>query len=182
MTGPVLVSVFGSGNDVVQATTAARKEGFEIVDVFTPYAVHGLDRAMGLPPSRLPWVCFLLGLFGGVTITIFQYWASAVDWPINVGGKPWQSWLAFTPVTFEVVVLCGGVGTVLFFIFWAGLRPGLLSPVSDLRVTDDRFALMLRAGGPRYNRAAAEALLAPFRPLSIEERNLLPGGNAGKAA
>ena len=56
MTGRVLISVFESGNDVLEATRAAKKEGLEIVDVFTPYAVHGMDGAMGLAPSRLPWV------------------------------------------------------------------------------------------------------------------------------
>jgi hypothetical protein len=182
MTGRVLVSVFHSEDDIIQATRAANMEGLEIVDVFTPYAVHGLDRAMGLAPSRIPWVCFLLGLGGGLTMTIFQYWASAVDWPINVGGKPWQSWLAFLPVIFEVTVLCGGVGTVLFFLYWVGLRPGGQSPVSDLRVTDDHFALMLRATSPDFNRATVEQLLSRFHPISIEERDMAPGTTAGKAA
>jgi hypothetical protein len=177
MSDRVLVSVFQSEDDVVRATRAARKEGLEIVDVYTPYAVHGLDRAMGLPPSRLPWVCFLLGLFGGVSMTIFQYWASAYDWPINVGGKPWNSWPAFAPVVFEVTVLCGGVGTVLFFIAWVGLRPGRLSPMSDLRVTDDRFALVLRPTAG-FNRAKIDTLLSSFHPVHVEERELAPGGKA----
>jgi hypothetical protein len=102
----------------------------------------------------------------------FQYWASAVDWPINVGGKPWHSWPAFLPVIFEVMVLFAGVGTVLFFIGWAGLRPGRPSEVSGLRVTDDRFALAIRASGERFDRVAVDALLAPFHPVHIEERDL----------
>jgi hypothetical protein len=182
MSERVLVSVFKSEDDILEATRAARKEGLDIVDVFTPYAVHGMDRAMGLPPSRIPWVCFLLGLFGGLTIAIFQYWASAVDWPINVGGKPWHSWAAFTPVIFEVTVLCGGVGTVLFFIVWAGLRPGGQSPMSDLRVTDDRFALVLRPTSPGFNRAAVESLLSRFHPVSIEDRDIALVTRAGRAA
>jgi hypothetical protein len=168
--GRLLVSVFEREDDVVQATTAARKEGLEIVDVYTPYAVHGLDRAMGLPPSRLPWVCFLLGLLGAVTMTIFQFWASAVSWPINVGGKPWNSLPAFVPAIFEITVLCGGVGTVLFFFWWAGMRPGLQSAMSDTRVTDDRFALVLRQTGAAFNRSAVEALLKRFHAVHIEER------------
>ncbi|MQA31031.1 MAG: DUF3341 domain-containing protein [Luteitalea sp.] len=172
MTGPVLVSVFDQEQDILQATAAARQAGIEIVDVFTPYAVHGMDRAMGLGSSRLPWVCFLLGLFGAVAAAWFQYWASAVDWPINVGGKPWQSWPAFIPVIFELTVLFGGVGTVLVFIAWAGLRPGRSSPMAGFRVTDDRFALVVRplAAGP--DRSSVETLLGRFHPLSIEERDL----------
>lgn len=170
MSGRLLVSVFEREEDVVQATAAAQKEGLEIVDVYAPYAIHGLDRAMDLPPSRIPWVCFLLGLFGAVTMTVFQFWASAVSWPINVGGKPWNSLPAFVPVIFEVAVLFGGVGTVAFFIWWAGLRPGLQSPMSDLRVTDDRFALVLRQTGAAFNRSAVEALLRRFHAVRIEER------------
>ena len=171
MSQKVLISVFRNEDDVLKATAAARKQGLDIVDVYTPYAVHGLDRAMGLPPSRLPWVTFILGLTGALTMTIFQYWASAVDWPINVGGKPWHSWPAFAPVIFEVTVLLGGVGTVLFFLFWAGLRPGNQSPVGDLRVTDDRFALVLGQGAGS-NRGAAETLLRTFHPIAIEERTI----------
>ena len=171
MSQKVLISVFRNEDDILKATAAARKQGLDIVDVYTPYAVHGLDRAMGLPPSRLPWVTFILGLTGALTMTIFQYWASAVDWPINVGGKPWHSWPAFAPVIFEVTVLLGGVGTVLFFLFWSGLRPGNQSPVGDLRVTDDRFALVLGQGAGS-NRGAVETLLKTFHPIAIEERTI----------
>ncbi len=170
MSGRLLIGVFEREGDVVRATNAARNEGLDIVDVYAPYAIHGLDRAMGLQPSRIPWVCFLLGLLGAVTITVFQFWASAVSWPINVGGKPWNSLPAFVPVIFEVTVLCGGVGTAAFFIWYAGLRPGLQSPMSDLRVTDDRFALVLRQTGAAFNRAAGEALLKRFHAVHIEER------------
>jgi hypothetical protein len=172
--GRVLIGIFEDEDHLIKATNAAREAGLDIVDVFAPYAVHGIDRAMGLPPSRLPWVTFLLGLFGAVTMTVFQFWASAVSWPINIGGKPWNSLPAFVPVIFEVTVLCGGVGTVLFFIYWSGLRPGLQSPLTDLRVTDDRFALVLGQSKAGFNRQAADTLLSRFQPVSIQERDLTP--------
>lgn len=175
MSRPVIVSVFDREEHILRATAAARQEGFDIVDVFTPYAVHGMDQAMGLGRSRLPWACFALGLSGAAVTAWFQYWASAVSWPIDVGGKPWHSWPAFVPVVFEVMVLCAGVGTVLFFIGWTGLRPGRRSPVCDLRVTDDRFALAIRPSGGRFDRAGIEALLTPFHPVHIEERDLAAG-------
>jgi ActD protein len=181
MSRPVIVSVFEREDHILQATTAARQEGFEIVDVFTPYAVHGMDRAMGLSRSRLPWVCFVLGLSGAAFSAWFQYWASAVSWPIDVGGKPWHSWPAFIPIVFEVMVLCGGVGTVLFFIGWTGLRPGRQSPVSDLRVTDDRFALAIRPAADRFDRLAVDAMLNRFHAVHIEERDIpAPANRAGR--
>jgi len=166
-----LVAVFEREDDLLHATAAARNEGLNIVDAFAPHAVHGLDRAMGLPPSRLPWVCFVLGLFGAAAILLFQYWTTAVSWPINVGGKPWNSLPAFIPVTFEVMVLCAGVGTVVAFIWSSGLRPGRRSALSDLRVTDDRFALAIGETAA-FDRASIEKLLSPFHPVTFEERAL----------
>jgi molybdopterin-containing oxidoreductase family membrane subunit len=167
----LLISVFAREEDVIQATAAARKHGLEIADVFGPYASHRVDHAMGLRPTRLPWVCFLLGLSGAVTMAVFQYWATAVSWPINVGGKPWNSLPAFVPVTFEMMVLCAGIGTVAVFFYSTGLTPGRRSPLADLRVTDDRFALVLRATGAAADRAAVEGLLSSFHPVTIEERD-----------
>jgi len=167
--GPGLIVVFDHEADLLHATIAARKQGLPIVDAFTPHAVHGLDRAMGLRPSRLPWLCFLFGLLGAGAILLFQYWTTAISWPINVGGKPWNSLPAFIPVTFEVMVLCAGVGTVVAFIWSSGLRPGRQSALSDLRVTNDRFALAIGKTAA-FDRAAVEKLLAPFHPVTFEER------------
>ena len=173
MTWPLLVGVFEREEDLLHATAAARSAGLDIVDVFAPYAVHGLDRIMGARPTRLPWVCFVLGLLGAATALAFQLWSTVVSWPINIGGKPWNSLPAFVPVTFEVMVLCAGMGTVAAFIWVAGLRPGRRPALVDVRVTDDRFALVLRVtGAPSHHAAAARDLLARFRAVNIEEREI----------
>jgi hypothetical protein len=165
VTGRLFVTLFEREEDLLQAAEAARQRGLDIADVFAPYAIHGLDRIVGHRPTRLPLVCFLCGLTGAVGMGLFQFWTTTVSWPINVGGKPWNSWPAFVPVTFESMVLCAGVGVVLAFVVATGLRPGRQSPSSGLRVTDDRFALAFR-DTPAFDRAAVEALLARFRPVS----------------
>lgn len=170
MTGRVLVGVFEREEDVLQATVAARREGLRIVDVFGPYASHGLDRALGLPPSRLTRVCLLLGLLGAGAMILFQYWATAVSWPINVGGKPWNSLPAFVPATFETMVLFAGVGTVAAFLWSAGLRPGRPSRLSDLGVTDDRFVLVIRETAS-FDRSAVEAMLSGCHAVAIQQRS-----------
>jgi len=170
MTRRVLLSAFEREGDVLAATEACRKAGLKIVDVFTPYAVHGLDHAAGLAPSRLPWVCFALGLAGAAFKVWFEFWTSASSWPINVGGKPWNSLPAFVPVTFEVMVLFAGVSTVIAFLFVARLFPGRPAAVIDPAVTDDRFVLVVEQTDAAFDVAAVGRMLAGFGAVAIEER------------
>ncbi len=169
MTRTRVMCIFDREEDIVRAAAASRDRGFAIVDAYTPYPVHGLSAAMALPPSRLPWLCFWLGIISGAAMMLFQYWASAISWPTNVGGRPWNSFPAFVPVTFELVVLVAGVGTVAAFLVVAGLRPWRSADVPDARVTDDRFALVLIADGAEQ-RTSIDALMTRFRAVSIEER------------
>jgi len=142
--------VFVSEHDLLEAVGGVRAAGYRVVDAYTPFAVHGLDRAMGLRPSRLTWVCFLCGLVGFAFLTWFQYWSSALDWPVNVGGKPWNSWPAFVPVAFEATILFGGLGVVFALLVRCRLYPGRKAAVPAPRVTDDRFVLAVEdAGGAR---------------------------------
>lgn len=145
MSARIHKGVFVHENDLLRATKKVRERGYRIIDAFTPFAVHGLDRAMGLRDSRLTWVCFFCGAFGFLFMTWFQYWTSASDWPINVGGKPWNSWPAFVPVAFEGTILFGALGAVLALFIRARLRPGKTANMVHERVTDDRFVLVIES-------------------------------------
>ena len=101
----------------------ARRRG-SIHDVYAPYPVHGLDQAMGIRRSRLPFVTLLAGLGGLCFALAFQYYTAVFDWPLDVGGKPENSTLAFVPVCFELTVLFGGLGTVGAFLLRAPAVPG----------------------------------------------------------
>ncbi|MDZ7288944.1 MAG: DUF3341 domain-containing protein [candidate division KSB1 bacterium] len=170
MSRRLLVSVFGNEHDLLGATKAAREKGYEIVDVYTPYAVHGLDTAMGVRPTRLAYVCFALGLSGAVAKLGFQIWTSAWNWPVNVGGKPLISIPAFVPVTFEVMVLFAGVGTVLAFFLRSKLFPGKKPSVVYDRVTDDRFVLVLAETDAAFDVRKVREMFKPFGLLHLEER------------
>ncbi len=172
MSRRVLVSVFGSEEDILGATTQARERGYDIIDTYTPYAVHGLDAAMGITPTRLAYVCFALGLTGAVAKLGFQIWTSAWDWPVNVGGKPLVSIPAFVPVTFEVMVLFAGVGTVLAFFLVSRLFPGKKPKVVFPRVTDDHFVLVLDEKDASFDVRKVELMFKPYAPLHMEERVL----------
>jgi len=166
-----ILGSFAREEDVVAATEAARERGLTVLDVYTPYAVHGLDRAMGLEPSRLPWVCFLLGLAGAGLKVWFEYWASAVSWPVNVGGKPWNSLPAFVPITFEVMVLFAGVSTVVAFLWVADLRPWRRARLPHPAVTDDRFVLLLAVTNAAIPVGSITQLLELHHALEIQERD-----------
>ena len=160
------VAFFDDEHDVLSACGEARRRGMPIFDLYSPYALHGADEAMGLKPSRLTWVCFVAGLFGLVSMLGFQYWVSAVAWPLNVGGKPFNSLPAFVPVTFEFTVLCAGLVTVAALFAATKLWPGNQRAVLP-RVTNDQFALAIVAGAG-FDEAAARALCEQHHAVRLE--------------
>jgi hypothetical protein len=147
----LFLGVFQNEKDVLAAARAAHAAGYRIHDAFTPYAVHGLDEAIGLRPSRLPWVCFAFAVTGLSLAGLGQYWLSAVDWPLNVGGKPFNSLPAFLPAMFELMVLSAGVGTVVTLLARSGLLPGRELYLAHERATDDCFVLAVEAGGSGFD-------------------------------
>ncbi len=155
---PLLLGVFGSEEDLLAATAAARQAGWTIVDIYTPYAVHGLAETAGLRRNRLPWVCFAFAFTGFVLALWLQYWIGAIDWPLNVGGRPFNSLPAYLPVTFELTVLLGGLGVVVCMLVLNRLYPGKSGALPVPRATDDRFVLALAASGPGFDRGQAEAV------------------------
>ncbi len=143
MKSNTLVAVFDSDHAVLAAAQAARKRGFKIRDAYTPFPVHGMDEALGLPPSWLSRACFALGAAGLTFALSFQYWVSLFDWPMNIGGKPFDASPALIPIAFEITVLVSGVGTVLTLLVFRGLLPGRQPQVSGLGATDDKFLLVV---------------------------------------
>jgi hypothetical protein len=170
MSRRIVVGVFDDEVKLLGVTRQARAEGLKVIDVFTPYAVHGLDAAMGLRASRLPWVCFFAAIVGAALKLWFEFWTSMVDWPLNVGGKPWNSLPAFVPVTFEVMVLSAGVTTVFVFLVLARLRPGKRVALVYPGVTDDKFVLVLEESDARFDLRSVRRLFEKFGALAVEER------------
>ena len=177
MSDRVLVATFEHEDDLLAATRAVRGEGVRIVDAFTPYAVHGLDRAMGLRPSRLTWVCFVCGMAGALGMLWFEHWSASIDWRLNVGGKPWNSLPSDVPVAFEAAVLLAAFGTVLALFAVSRLFPGKQPQVIDPRVTDDRFVLVIDQADAAFDVAGMRRTLEQHHALAVEEKVTLPGGD-----
>lgn len=140
------VGFFDDPEELLKAGKAARERGFKNLDAYMPYFVHGINEALGIKRSWVPWATLTAGISGGSLGFLFQVWTSAVDWPLNVGGKPFISWPAFIPITFETTVLFAGV-TTLLALFAACRLPRSNPKVLDLRITDDRFALVVPIAG-----------------------------------
>ena len=142
-----VIGYFDEPATLIQATRQVRDARYQYFDVFSPYPIHGMDSAMGLKRSPIPFVTFIAGLTGGSLGFLFQYWTSAVDWPLNVGGKPFNSWPAFMPITFELTVLFAGLATAGAMLLFNGL-PNTRRKSFDPRLTDDQFALVIEAPLP----------------------------------
>jgi hypothetical protein len=170
MSQRILIATFLHESDLLAATGAVRGSGLKIVDAYTPYAVHGLEDAMGLKPSRLPWVCFIFGMLGALGMLWFEHWTAAQSWPLNVGGKPWNSLPSDVPVAFEAAVLLAGLGSVFALFLVSRLFPGKPAPALSPRITDDQFVLVIAEADAAFNVSAVAKLLEPFHAVGIEER------------
>jgi hypothetical protein len=143
-----VLAFFDTPDLLVEATAKVRDANYARWDVFTPYPIHGLDHAQGLKRSPIPFVTFIAGLTGCTIAFLFEYWTSAIDWPINVGGKPYNSWPAFVPIMFELTVLLAGLCTVGAMFAFNGL-PNIRRKIFDPSLTRDRYAIVIEAPVPK---------------------------------
>lgn len=147
MSRKYLLGVFNDEHDMVHAAQELKKAQVSIHDIFTPFPVHGLDGLLDIKRTRLPVVTMIAGTIGCSFALLFQYWVSVVNWPINVGGKAFNSFAAFIPVAFEITILFGAFITVGAFFFRAKLKPLLSPSVYHPGATQDKFVIALDANG-----------------------------------
>ena len=169
MTRRIIQGVFEREEDLLRAAEAVNLQGWPIVDIYTPYPMHGVDGVLGLKRSRLPRAAFVFGMLGLGVALWFQFWVSAFDWPLNVGGRPWNSLPAFVPVAFEMMVLFGGLGVVLAWLLVCRLYPGKMAVLPSLKVTDDRFVLEVREPGPEADPEVIRRVLRECNASSLQE-------------
>jgi len=139
--------IFDDEQPMLQAVKKIRESGAKIIDVLTPFPVHGLDPALSMKRSRIPWIGFFGGLLGGLLGFGFQAWVFTMDYPLVFGGKPFFSVPSFIPVTFECTILFAGLSMAGAFLIKSRLKPDRDFEPVDPRVTDDRFLILVDAGG-----------------------------------
>jgi hypothetical protein len=123
-------------------------KGIKVAEVFSPFPIHGIDPIIGVKNTRLGIMAFIYGLTGLMLATLGMRFFMITDWPMNIGGKPNESYLdnmlAFVPVTFEFTVLCAAHGMALTYFLRNKTLPGLPASNPDPRTTDDKFVMELR--------------------------------------
>lgn len=165
-----LVGIFKNESKLLAAVRSLRENHFQITDVYSPYAIHGIDEALNLRRSRLAWVAFVGGFFGLALALYFQFWTSVIDWPVNVGGKPDNSTLAFLPVAFEITVLLGGLTAVSAFFLRGRLFPGGRPKFVHPGITDDTFAVVLEHRDASFDEVGARKILNDFGATEVESK------------
>jgi hypothetical protein len=148
---PQVMAEFGSAPALLDGIRALRAEGVTRLDAHTPYEVHGLQELLGVPRSRLTWIALAAGLVFGGGAYVLQWWINVVDYPLNIGGRPYHSAPAFIPITFEMAVLFASAAALISALVLGGL-PRLWHPVFEIdgfeRASIDRFWLEAGAGEP----------------------------------
>lgn len=167
-----VIAEFESPAALLQAANKAREHGFTKMDGYTPFPIHGLDEAIGLPRTRLPLLIFLGGLVGCLGGFFMQYFIAVEVYPMNIGGRGLNSWPAWIPVTFEVTVLLSAITAVFGMLALNGF-PQPYHPVFHLdkfaRASQDRFFLCIESTDPKFDREQTRAFLLGLHPLEVSE-------------
>ncbi len=163
---------YADEQNLLVAARKVRDSGYTQTDAFTPFPVHGIDEALGIKPTILPFIVLCAGFTGLITALLMQWWTNGVDYKYIISGKPFGITPASIPVAFELTILFSAFTTFLGMIFLNKLprfsNPVFTNPRFD-RATDDRFFLYVNAADKYYNRESVKELLAGTHPDSLDE-------------
>ncbi|MGD9765304.1 MAG: DUF3341 domain-containing protein [Candidatus Binatia bacterium] len=166
-----LLAAFASPRELYHACERVRDAGYTRWDAHSPFPIHGLDKAMGLRRSRLPYVTLLFGLTGAISGFALQMWANGIAYPLLVSGKPLFNWQPYVPITFELGVLLAAISTVVGMLAFNQL-PMLFHPLFNSRAferaSDDGFFISIEAWDPRFDASETARLLRQVGATHVE--------------
>lgn len=161
-----LAAFFEHPDHLMAAAERTRDSEYEQFDAFSPFPIHGMDEALGVGRSWIPWVTAGAGLVGFLSANAMQFGMMTFDWPMIIGGKPFAPWPSFVPIMFELTVLIGGVTTGVVMLMAAGC---FQSPdIIDERITQDRFVLWISADDPEFSTDDVVEYMEEMNPLEIK--------------
>ncbi len=165
-----LLAEFATSEALLEATRRAHREGYRRMDAYTPMPVEGLAEAIGLRKSRVPLIVLLGGLTGCLGGFFLQWWIAVLDYPINVGGRPLNSWPSFIPVTFELTILLSAFSAIIGLFALCRLpwphHPTFNVPEFE-RASQDRFFLCIEARDQRFDPEGTRRFLAGLGPEGV---------------
>ena len=167
-----IMAEFDSAQRLVDAAKRTHEAGYEKIDAYSPFPIEGLAEEIGFYHDEVPLVVLIGGIIGGLTGYLLLWWLSAVDYPLNVGGKPPHSWPAFIVITFEMTILFAGISAVFGMLALNGL-PMPYHPVFNVprfsSASKDRFFLIVFSSDKKYDAADTRTFLEGLQPRSISE-------------
>ena len=167
-----VIAEFNDPQTLLDAANAVREKGYTSVDAFSPFPIHGLAEAVGFHKTRLSTIVLVMGVLGGIGGFFMQWYANVISYPLNIGGKPLNSWPAWIPITFECTILLAAVGAVFGMLALNGL-PMPYHPVFNVRRFDsasrDKFFLVIQARDPKFRLEEARRFLETLGPREVTD-------------
>jgi hypothetical protein len=167
-----LIAEFDNPEALLAAARRTHAEGYRKMDAYTPFPVEGLAEAIHVSRNRLPRIVLIGGIIGCLVGFFMQYYAAVIDYPMNVGGRPFNSWPSFIPITFEVTILVAALTAVLGMFALNGL-PQPYHPVFNVErfamASRDRFFLCIEATDAKFDREGTKGFLESLKPTGVFE-------------
>ena len=165
-----VIAEFSDPQALLDAANKAREKGYTEMDAFSPFPIHGLAEAVGFTKTRLSTIVLVMGILGGIGGFFMCWYANVVSYPLNIGGKPLNSWPAWIPITFECAILLAAFGAVFGMLALNGL-PMPYHPVFNVRRFDqasrDKFFLVVQARDPKFNLDEVRDFFDTLQPREI---------------
>lgn len=166
-----VLAEFPNPGILLEAARSVREKGYRRFDTYSPFPIHGMDEAMGLGNSKLGYLVFIGGLAGGGLGYWLQWWTGAVDYPLNISGKPFFALWPSVPIIFELTILLAAVAAV-FGMFAFNKLPRLYNPLFNIErfagASDDQFFLQIEARDGKFDREQTAAFLEGLGALHVE--------------
>lgn len=172
-----VIAEFDDQDDVLAAAEAAYAKGYRVMEAYTPHPIDGLSEAMGFTKNRVPLIVLLGGLAGGATGFGMQYFSCVIHYPLDIAGRPLNSWPAFIPITFELTILFASFASILGMLILNGL-PRHHHPIFNAPhfegASGDRFFLCVEAADPMFEAEGVKEFFEGFKPRSL---SIVPAGD-----